>query len=83
MKNTVAAKYLLLALGTAIAFSSFTSTAQADIAAASALQTQNKVLADYRRLLPLEGGSNFRDMGGYRTENGKTIRRGLKNGKGV
>ncbi len=77
MKNTVAAKYLLLALGTAIAFSSFTSTAQADIAAATALQAQNKVLADYRRLLPLEGGSNFRDLGGYRTEDGKTIRRGL------
>ena len=30
----------------------------------------------YRRLLPLEGGSNFRDMGGYTTKDGKTIVRG-------
>lgn len=28
------------------------------------------------RLLPLEGGRNFRDLGGYQTENGKTVRWG-------
>ncbi len=31
----------------------------------------------YRRLLPLEGGSNFRDLGGYRTADGQTVARGL------
>ena len=31
----------------------------------------------YRRLLPLEGGSNFRDLGGYRTADGKTVARGM------
>ena len=31
----------------------------------------------YRRLLPLEGGSNFRDLGGYRTVDGKTVARGM------
>lgn len=31
----------------------------------------------YRRLLPLEGGSNFRDLGGYRTTDGKTVARGM------
>ena len=31
----------------------------------------------YRRLLPLEGGSNFRDLGGYRTVDGQTVARGL------
>lgn len=30
----------------------------------------------YRRLLPLEGGSNFRDLGGYRTADGQTVARG-------
>lgn len=31
----------------------------------------------YRRLLPLEGGSNFRDIGGYRTRDGRLVKRGL------
>ncbi|MDD9963771.1 MAG: tyrosine-protein phosphatase [Gammaproteobacteria bacterium] len=31
----------------------------------------------YRRLLPLEGGSNFRDLGGYRTADGQTVARGM------
>src|SRR5690606_7740676 len=35
------------------------------------------VLETYRRLLPLEGGSNFRDMGGYKTSDNRTVKRGL------
>jgi len=31
----------------------------------------------YRRLLPLEGGSNFRDMGGYPSSMGGKVKRGL------
>lgn len=31
----------------------------------------------YRRLLPLEGGSNFRDLGGYPTMEGATVKRGV------
>ena len=34
-------------------------------------------MMSYRRLLPLEGGSNFRDMGGYPTVDGRTVKRGL------
>lgn len=29
------------------------------------------------RLLPLEGGQNFRDLGGYRTRDGRTVRWGM------
>lgn len=36
-----------------------------------------EVLDSYRRLLPLQGGSNFRDVGGYKTEDGYTVLRGL------
>jgi len=35
------------------------------------------VLTTYERLLPLQGGSNFRDLGGYQTVDNKTVRRGL------
>ena len=36
----------------------------------------NTLTAGYHRLLPLEGGSNFRDFGGYRTKDGKMVVRG-------
>lgn len=35
------------------------------------------VLRSYRRRLPLTGGSNFRDIGGYPTEDGRQVKRGL------
>lgn len=57
--------------------------AQADIAGATALQSDNGVLQTYRRLLPLEGGSNFRDLGGYETEDGHRVKRGLLYRSGV
>lgn len=37
----------------------------------------------YDRLLPLEGGSNFRDLGGYFTADGRQVRRGLLFRSGV
>lgn len=40
-------------------------------------------VAVYDRLLPLQGGSNFRDMGGYFTEDGRQVRRGLLFRSGV
>ena len=32
--------------------------------------------SDLPYVVPLEGGSNFRDFGGYRTADGATVRRG-------
>ena len=32
---------------------------------------------NYRRLLPLDGGSNFRDIGGYPVADGRRVKRGL------
>jgi protein-tyrosine phosphatase len=66
---------LACAIGLATIFT--TSSVNADIAEATLIQQETGVLTDYRRLLPLEGGSNFRDLGGYPTEDGRHVRRGL------
>lgn len=55
----------------------------AGVTEAQALQERNGVLHTYRRLLPLEGSSNFRDLGGYKTQDGRTVRRGLLFRSGV
>jgi len=46
-------------------------SASADASSAAA------AVSAYDRLLPLQGGSNFRDMGGYFTSDGRQVRRGL------
>jgi protein-tyrosine phosphatase len=40
-------------------------------------RAQEAPLDSYERLLPLQGGSNFRDMGGYQTSSGETVARGM------
>jgi len=61
----------------AVLLSGYSLSGLADIAQATKLQMQNGILQDYRKLLPLEGGSNFRDLGGYPTIDGHTVKRGL------
>lgn len=43
----------------------------------SCAPNSSELFDTYDKLLPLEGGSNFRDMGGYTTESGKTLEKGL------
>jgi protein-tyrosine phosphatase len=38
---------------------------------------QPPAFAPHLRVLPLQGGQNFRDLGGYRTSDGRTVRWGL------
>ena len=46
-------------------------------------QAVQPLTAQYHRLLPLEGGSNFRDFGGYKTEDGRTVVKGVLFRSGV
>lgn len=46
-------------------------------AANQAAVPQPAVAAPHERALPLQGGQNFRDLGGYRTVDGRTVRWGL------
>lgn len=40
----------------------------------AAVEANEIAIADERRVLPLEGGVNFRDLGGYQTEDGRITR---------
>lgn len=71
----------LLVLGVA-AVTALAPVVQAE-SASSEPASREAVLASYERLLPLEGGSNFRDLGGYTTVSGKTVRRGMLFRSGV
>jgi protein-tyrosine phosphatase len=45
--------------------------------AAPVALARTEAVAPHERLLPLEGGRNFRDLGGYRTADGRTVKWGL------
>ena len=72
MSRLLAIVYLLLALSL-----SPTASALSDQKGAMHSTTSPDILGSYRRLVPLEGGSNFRDLGGYPTKDGKRVKRGL------
>ena len=59
----------------ALAFAAFATTSYQ--VQAGGADSPSSGMMSYRRLLPLEGGSNFRDMGGYPTVDGRTVKRGL------
>jgi protein-tyrosine phosphatase len=43
----------------------------------AARQTASRTESPHQRLLPLQGGQNFRDLGGYRTTDGRTVKWGV------
>jgi protein-tyrosine phosphatase len=69
--NKIIATALLLLLPLTAAAESLSAPAAASAEASAEL------LRSYRRILPLEGGSNFRDLGGYPTADGRTVKRGM------
>ncbi len=46
-------------------------------AAAEVPRPRPAIAAPHQRVLPLQGGQNFRDLGGYRTADGRSVRWGL------
>ena len=48
-----------------------------DVLAQPAIQPATQAADPHERLLPLQGGRNFRDLGGYRTMDGRTVKWGV------
>jgi|GEM_PF-3784070 len=66
---------LLSLAGLALLPSCKQAEAPVEAAAELSLVVANGIaLEDGRRVLPLEGGVNFRDLGGYRTADGRVIK---------
>lgn len=63
------------AMGLVLALSALAACA-ATTATVAPSSTVSAAPAEHQRLLPLEGGYNFRDLGGYRGAGGKTVRWG-------
>ncbi len=55
----------------------FPASALSEQAETTLVQPVADLSRTYRRALPLAGGSNFRDLGGYRTQQGTYVKRGV------
>jgi protein-tyrosine phosphatase len=76
-KTTMFGPLAALALALGAGAPALHDTARAQAQAQAHVQAQTARAPIRQRLLPLEGGQNFRDLGGYRTADGRTVRWGL------
>ncbi|MBD2857765.1 tyrosine-protein phosphatase [Spongiibacter sp. KMU-158] len=68
---------LTLAVGLGLTLSGGLSACSNTPSQAEVKEYNAALVASDERVMKLEGSSNFRDMGGYKTEDGQTVRRGM------
>lgn len=82
-KSTHCAAAAVVSLMISLPLSAATSPTAVTVPATSQALTPQQLIhtlpldQTYERLLPLQGGSNFRDLGGYTTTDNKQVKRGL------
>ncbi|MCU4675121.1 tyrosine-protein phosphatase [Catenovulum sp. 2E275] len=67
-------KYTVMVLGTALSLGTLSACSTTEVAQAE--QVQKSQPSEFTRVLALKGGRNFRDLGGYQTTDGHTVKWG-------